>query len=72
VILPAVARIKLAYHPAFYLPLAVLHLSLAWRAGPGFADLAQRAAGGTWNALALLLFGITMGVSALRWRRRHG
>lgn len=70
VILPAVARIKLAFGPWFYLPLAVLHASLLWRLGPGSADAAQRALGGTWNAAALGLFALAMLVAVLVWRRR--
>jgi hypothetical protein len=71
VILPAVARIKLAFHWLFYLPLAVLHLSLLWRFGPGGADFAQRAMAGIWNAGALAIFALTLVFAALRWRRSH-
>jgi hypothetical protein len=71
VILPAVARVKFAFHPAFFVPLAVLHLSLAWRFGPGATDLGQRALAGAWNAGALLLFALTLAVAAWRWRRLH-
>lgn len=72
VILPAVARIKLAFGPWFYLPLAVLHGSLLWRVGPGLGDAAQRALGGSGNAAALGLFALAMGVAVLAWKRRHG
>ena len=71
VILPAVARIKVAFGPWFYLPLALLHASLLWRVGPGLGDAAQRALGGTWNAAALGLFALTMVVAALAWRGKH-
>lgn len=71
VILPAVARIKIAWHPGFYLPLALLHLSLLWRFFPGHADGAQRALAGRASAAALLLFALALGLAALRWRRRH-
>lgn len=71
VILPAVARIKLSFHPVFYLPLAVLHASLLWRVLAGHADFAQRAAAGAWNAAALLGFALVVVAAALHWRRRH-
>ncbi len=70
VILPAVARIKLQFGAHFYLPLALLHLSLALRLGPGAADPAWRALGAAGNAAAILLFAATVVVSALRWRTR--
>jgi hypothetical protein len=35
VILPAVARVNVRYAPVLYLPLALLHLSVAFRAGGG-------------------------------------
>lgn len=71
VILPAIARVKLAFHPVYYLPLAVLHLSLLWRFGPGGSDLAQRGLAGRWNAVALLLFAAVLALSAWRWRASH-
>jgi hypothetical protein len=64
VILPAVARIKVQFDAAFYLPLALLHASLALRlAGP-----AWRAGGAVLNAAALALFALVMLRAALRWR----
>jgi len=63
VILPAVARIKVAFGPAFYAPLALLHLSLALRMAPGW-----RAAGAALNAAAIAAFALAMVVGALRWR----
>src|SRR5690606_14049748 len=54
VILPAVLRRPLPYHPVLYAPLALLHLSLVARLGLG--DLAGSAqawiAGGVANAVA--------------------
>jgi len=70
VILPAVARIKLLFGGWFYLPLALLHGSLAWRLAGGWADLQVRGAGAVWNACALGLFGVTVAGAALAWRRR--
>ncbi len=57
IIFPAVLRVKVPYHPAFYLPLALLHLSLALRLAGDAAGLADwRSAGGALNALALAAF----------------
>lgn len=71
VILPAVARIKLAFHRGFYLPLAVLHLSLVWRFAVEPVDFAQRAMAARWNAIALVLFALMVVFAALRWRVLH-
>ena len=57
VIFPAVLRVSVPYHPVFYAPLALLHLSLALRLAGDLAGLAEwRSAGGALNALALLAF----------------
>ena len=57
VIFPAVARVQVPYHPVFYLPLLLLHVSLLARVG---GDLWQwaglRGVGGALNALALVFF----------------
>jgi hypothetical protein len=71
VILPAIARIKLQDTPAFYLPLAALHLGLAARLLGGWHDPALRAAGAAANAGALALFALTAVAAARAWRRRH-
>ncbi len=71
VILPAVAGVKLHYGRWFYAPLALLHLSLVLRLGDGFSDNDWRSTGASLNALALLLFALTLAGSALAWRRHH-
>ncbi|GAB4528208.1 MAG: hypothetical protein Kow0063_04210 [Anaerolineae bacterium] len=57
IVFPSVLGVPLAYHSSFYLPLVLLHLSLALRVG---GDLtlwwAGRQWGGLLNALAILLF----------------
>ncbi|MBX3268689.1 MAG: hypothetical protein KF729_00415 [Sandaracinaceae bacterium] len=54
IILPAVARVELPFHPILYAPLAALHASLALRVVAGLAGAAElRALGGLGNALAL-------------------
>jgi hypothetical protein len=64
VILPAVARIKVRFDAAFYVPLALLHASLVLRlAGPEW-----RGAGAVLNAATLALFALVMVRAALRWR----
>jgi hypothetical protein len=67
VILPALARVKLAFGPQFYLPLALLHGSLALRL---FAPGGQ-AAGSAGNVAALALFAATVLHAAWSWRRTH-
>lgn len=70
VIFPAVLRIALPYHPAFYAPLAVLHASVLLRFVAGLADSsALRLAGGAGNALAIALFIVTAAVLAVRARK---
>lgn len=61
IIFPAVAKVKIPYHPMFYLPLALLHLTVLTRVVGDLARLpalAQGAAVG--NALTLLLFILTV------------
>ncbi|HUJ86021.1 MAG TPA: hypothetical protein VLX30_04130 [Burkholderiales bacterium] len=66
VILPAVLRVALPYSPILYLPLALLHVSLAIRlAGDLGTSTAQRAAGGAGNALAIAVFILTAAALAL-------
>jgi hypothetical protein len=60
VILPAVLRVKLPYHPALYAPLALLHGSLVVRA------FVSAPAGAWGNAAAIALFIATAATLALR------
>jgi hypothetical protein len=70
IIFPAVVRVKIPYHPAFYLPLLALHASLALRvAGDMSGDFALRREGGLANAFALLLFIAAMVASVVRGKR---
>jgi hypothetical protein len=71
VILPAVARVKLAFGAWFYVPLLLLHGSLLWRVAAGWADLPARVAGAGLNATALALFALSMAAGAAVWRLRH-
>ncbi len=72
IIFPAVAKVRIPYHPVFYLPLVVLHASLALRVlGSGSDDFVWRQYGALANAFALLLFIVTMVTSVVRGRRRE-
>lgn len=72
IILPAVARIKLNYHSGFYLPLGLLHLSLVLRVvGDAIGNEFIRRLGGAGNALALLAFVTTVGMTVWRPRQRE-
>lgn len=69
VIVPAVARANVRYHWSFYVPLALLHLSVAERVvGDLIASPSVRAAGGTLSALALVVFIATLIIAILRGR----
>lgn len=73
IIFPAVARVKIPYHPAFYLPLLALHASLTLRVGGSLSgNFPWRREGGLINAGALLLFIATMLVSVMRGKRATG
>ena len=69
VILPAVARIRLGSRPAFYLGFGLMQASLALRLlGPPLgAEL--RALGSTLNAVAIVVFVLTIAATAWRTRR---
>ena len=70
IIFPAVLKVKIPYHPAFYAPLALLHASLALRvAGSLLEAPALRSWGGIANALTLAVFIATMVVSVIRGGR---
>lgn len=57
IIFPAVLRVAVPYSPGFYLPLALLHASLALRvAGDLAGDPGWQRAGGLLNAIALAAF----------------
>lgn len=69
IIFPAVARVAMPYHPLFYVPLVLLHGSLALRlAGDLAANADWRSLGGAGNALALAVFILTVISALLRGR----
>jgi hypothetical protein len=71
IIFPAVARVKIPYHPVFYLPLLALHASLLGRVGGDLAgDFATQRGSAAANAGALLLFIATVVASVVRGSRQ--
>ena len=67
IIFPAVMRVKIPYHPVFYVPLAALHLSLLARVVGDLGGIwPLRQWSGVANALALLLFILTLLASVVR------
>lgn len=66
IIFPALLRISLPYRPIFYLPLVILHLSLALRVGGDvFLAIHGRQWGGLLNVLSIVLFFLLLLISAL-------
>lgn len=72
VILPAIARVKLQFGAFFYVPLAVLHLSLLLRLVAGMAGDPLRSTGALLNAAAIALFAATIAGAAITRRMNHG
>lgn len=70
VILTAVARVKIAYTPIFYVPLALLHGSMLLRLA-GAQDFVLRSWAGPSHVLALAAFAAALAFGARRWNRRH-
>lgn len=70
IIVPAVFRVKLPYHPAFHVPLALLHASLLMRVVADLADFpAWRGPAGAGNAAAIAVFIGAMLVAVIRGRQ---
>lgn len=61
IIFPALLGLPLAFHPLLYLPLVLLHASMALRVAGAFLNVfSWRALGGFGNGLALLLYALVM------------
>ncbi|MBM0207520.1 hypothetical protein JNW90_34485 [Micromonospora sp. STR1s_5] len=72
VILPAVARIRAIYTPVLYLPLLLLHLSVALRVASGLAEFqAARMASRPLTILALATFALTLSAARRAAISRH-
>lgn len=70
IIFPTILRVRMTYHPFFYLPLALLHLSLLLRLAANLGSLSElRQLSGIANAAALLTFVLTTGGTILSGRR---
>jgi hypothetical protein len=71
VIVPAVLRVRLPYHPVTYLPLGLLHASLALRllGGDAVGDTLAWQVGGVLNEVAVLLFLALTAGTVIRARR---
>lgn len=71
IIVPAVFRVALPYHPLFYLPLVVLHATLAFRVAADAAGIGEwRAFAGAGNAVAIGVFIATMLAAVAREKLR--
>ncbi len=72
IIFPAVAKVRVPYHPTFYLPLIVLHASLIIRVVGDLLPIAHcRSAGGALNAVALVLFILITATSVIRGKYKR-
>src|SRR4029453_17099485 len=71
IIFPAVLRVAVPYHPSFYVPLGLLHLSLAVRlVGDAFGEFEWTRIGAMGNALALVAFIVGTAAAIFRGKRR--
>jgi hypothetical protein len=71
IIFPAVLRVAVPYHVTFYLPLALLQLSLLVRlAGNASAHFGWTQAGGALNALALVAFIVSTTSAVVRGKMK--
>jgi hypothetical protein len=71
VILPAVARVDVGYAPVLYLPLALLHISVALRAGGGLMGWdSGRKGSGLLTIVALASFAASLVIARIHERRR--
>ena len=72
IIFPAVLRVAVPYHPTFYVPLALLHASLALRiAGDATTQFDWTRVGGLLNALALAAFIASTASAVIRGQRNR-
>lgn len=70
IIVPAVTGLQVAYRPGFYLPLALLQISLAMRVGGDLlANVTLRRWGGLLNEVAILLFLAMVIITVVQGRR---
>jgi hypothetical protein len=61
IVVPSVTRLRVKYHPLFYVPLTTLHGALAVRVAGGLTDAFRlRQAGGVAAAVALAIFAVVL------------
>ncbi|MCB1842729.1 MAG: 4Fe-4S dicluster domain-containing protein [Halioglobus sp.] len=70
-ILPAVLRVSIPYHPALYAPMVLLQLGLLLRliGGDAWGSLPALQVGGAASAVAIVLFAVTAAAAGLRGRK---
>ena len=67
IIFPAITKIRIPYHPSFYLPLVLLQASLLLRLSGDLLYLADlRKAGGVLHAITIVLFILVLASSVIR------
>jgi len=67
IIFPAISKLKIPYHPSFYLPLLLLQASLLLRLSGDFLYAANlRKAGGVLHAVTIILFILVLAASVIR------
>jgi hypothetical protein len=67
IIFPAITKVKIPYHPSFYLPLFLLQVSLLLRlSGDFFYIVNLRKAGGILHAITIVLFILVLAASVIR------
>jgi F0F1-type ATP synthase membrane subunit c/vacuolar-type H+-ATPase subunit K len=67
IIFPAITKVKIPYHPSFYLPLFLLQASLLLRLSGDFFYMANlRKAGGILHAITIVLFILVLAASVIR------
>lgn len=67
IIFPAITKVKIPYHPSFYLPLFLLQASLLLRlSGDFFYIVNLRKAGGILHAITIVLFILVLAASVIR------
>jgi hypothetical protein len=71
IVLPAVLRVSLPYRPQVYLPLILLHLSVAGRVSGSLAGAAGLRQAAAWLSAAALAAFIVTTVAAVRGRGRR-
>jgi hypothetical protein len=70
IIFPAIVGRPIAFHPFAYVPLAVLHFSVALRILGDLAEVQMvRQAAGVWTAIAIVLYGVFIVWGLIRGRR---